>query len=113
MMKIIKLCLATMIIYSCFPSFEPKTKIIKEIKQENSTIKWIDVVGTLDQDFPDYIVVEKNDIKDTICKAHNIVGLKLNNDTIIISFDGQPKEYSTPIGIKENTLGYKVKVNIK
>ena len=113
MMKIIKLCLVTMIIYSCFPSFEPKTKIIKEIKQENSTIKWIDVVGTLDQDFPDYIIVEKNNIKDTICKAHNIVGLKLNNDTIIISFDGQPKEYSTPIGIKENTLGYKVKVNIK
>ena len=102
-----------MIIYSCFPSFEPKTKIIKEIKQENSTIKWIDVVGTLDQDFPDYIIVEKNDIKDTIYKAHNIVGLKLNNDTIIISFDGQPKEYSIPIGIKENTLGYKVKVNIK
>ena len=51
MMKIIKLYLVTMIIYSCFPSFEPKTKIIKEIKQENSTIKWIDVVGTLDQDF--------------------------------------------------------------
>ena len=63
--------------------------------------------------FPDYIIVEKNDIKDTICKAHNIVELKLNKDTIIISFDGQPKEYSTPIGIKENTLGYKVKVNIK
>lgn len=113
MIKIIKLCLVTMIIYRCFPSFEPKTKIIKEIKQENSTIKWIDVVGTLDQDFPDYIIVEKNDIKDTICKAHNIVELKLNKDTIIISFDGQPKEYSIPIGIKENTLGYKVKVNIK
>ena len=113
-MKIIKLCLVTMIIiYSCFPSFEPKTKIIKEIKQENSVIKWIDVIGTLDQDFPDYIIVEKNDIKDTICKAHNIVELKLNKDTIIISFDGQPKEYSIPIGIKENTLGYKVKVNIK
>lgn len=45
--------------------------------------------------------------------AYLILGLKLNNDTIIISFDGQPKEYSTPIGIKENTLGYKVKVNIK
>ena len=113
MMKIIKLYLVTMIIYSCFPSFEPKTKIIKEIKQENSTIKWIDVVGTLDQDFPDYIIVEKNDIKDTIRKAHNIVELKLNKDTIIISFDGQPKEYSIPIGIKENTLGYKVKVNVK
>ena len=112
-MKIIKLYLVTMIIYSCFPSFEPKTKIIKEIKQENSTIKWIDVVGTLDQDFPDYIIVEKNDIKDTIRKAHNIVELKLNKDTIIISFDGQPKEYSIPIGIKENTLGYKVKVNVK
>ena len=112
-MKIIKLCLVAMIIYSCFPSFEPKTKTIKEIKQENSVIKWIDVIGTLDQDFPDYIIVEKNTIKDTICKAHNIVEIKLNNDTIIISFDGQPKEYSTPINIKENALGYKVKVNIK
>ncbi len=112
-MKIIKLCLVAMIIYSCFPSFEPKTKTIKEIKQENSVIKWIDVIGTLDQDFPDYIIVEKNNIKDTICKAHNIVEIKLNNDTIIISFDGQPKEYSTPINIKENSLGYKVKVNIK
>ena len=112
-MKIIKLCLVAMIIYSCFPSFEPKTKTIKEIKQENSVIKWIDVIGTLDQDFPDYIIVEKNNIKDTICKAHNIVEIKLNNDTIIISFDGQPKEYSTRINIKENALGYKVKVNIK
>ena len=112
-MKIIKLCLVAMIIYSCFPSFEPKTKTIKEIKQENSVIKWIDVIGTLDQDFRDYIIVEKNNIKDTICKAHNIVEIKLNNDTIIISFDGQPKEYSTPINIKENSLGYKVKVNIK
>ena len=105
--------MVAMIIYSCFPSFEPKTKTIKEIKQENSVIKWIDVIGTLDQDFPDYIIVEKNNSKDTICKAHNIVEIKLNNDTIIISFDGQPKEYSTPINIKENALGYKVKVNIK
>ena len=112
-MKIIKLCLVAMIIYSCFPSFEPKTKTIKEIKQENSVIKWIDVIGTLDQDFPDYIIVEKNNIKDTICKAHNILEIKLNNDTIIISFDRQPKEYSTSINIKENALGYKVKVNIK
>ena len=54
--------------------------------------------------------MEKDNLIDTICEAHNISGLNLKKDTVIITFDGYPKRYATPINAKEEALGLKIKI---
>lgn len=100
-----------MILNSCFPSFAPKEETIKEIQQGDILLRWIDVVGTLDQDFPDYISIQKNEQTDTICKSHNIADLKMKEGTIVIEFYGTPERYAEPIAIPKEVLGYKIDID--
>ena len=109
-MKKLNLILVVAILQSCFPSFEPKEEVKEELKHEKTSIKWIKVVGILDQNYPDYIIMEKANLIDTICEAHNISRLNLKKDTVIITFDGYPKRYATPINVKEEVLGLKIKI---
>lgn len=110
-MRIIKIAFFAIMLQSCFPSFAPKEKIKKEIDNGDILLKWVDVVGTLDQDFPDYIYIRKGEKSDTICHSHNIADLKVKESVIIIGFYGVPKNYSNPIKIPEETLGHKVEID--
>ena len=109
-MKKLNLILVVIILQNCFPSFEPKEEVKEELKHEKTSIKWIKVVGILDQNYPDYIIMEKANLIDTICEAYNISRLNLKKDTVIITFDGHPKRYATPINVKEEALGLKIKI---
>ncbi len=110
-MKIVRIIPLVIILQSCFPSFAPKEEIKKEIQQEDVSLKWIDVIGTLDQDFPDYVSIQKGKQKDTICQSHNIVDLKMKEDIIIIGFYGTPESYTEPIHIPKEMLGYKIEID--
>ncbi len=97
---------------SCFPSFAPKENIKKEIRQETVLLKWIDIIGTLDQDYPDYITIQIGKQKDTICQSHNIANLRVvQGNTIIIEFYGPPQKYNELITIPEEMLGYKIEID--
>lgn len=109
-MRKIKL-LTLLLLQNCFPSFEPKKEILKEVTQNETKIEWIDLIGTLDQDFPDYIIIKKNNRIDTICEAHNIKDFTLKNNTITIKFLGTPKKYNYPIEIPEHIYEYNIKVD--
>ena len=109
-MKKLNLILVVIIFHNRFPSFEPKEEVKEELNHEKTSIKWIKVVGILDQNYPDYIIMEKDNLIDTICEAHNISGLNLKKDTVIITFDGHPKRYANPINAKEEALGLKIKI---
>ena len=109
-MKKLNLILVVIILQNCFPSFKPKEEVKEELKHEKASIKWIKVEGILDQNYPDYIIMEKDNLIDTICEAHNISGLNLKKDTLIITFDGYPKRYATPINVKKEALGLKIKI---
>lgn len=83
----------------------------KKIEQDDLIIKWVDVIGVLDQDFPDYISIQKGEQKDTICQSHNIADLRMREDTIIIGFYGTPESYTEPITIPKEMLGYKIEID--
>jgi hypothetical protein len=110
-MRKFKILPIIIMLQSCFPSFAPKEEVKKEIQQENVLLKWIDVIGTLDQDFPDYISIQKGEEKETICKSHNIASLRMEDDTIIVGFFGTPKRYSKPITIPKEILGYNIEID--
>lgn len=99
------------ILNGCFPSFLPKEEIKKEIHQQDVSLKWIDVIGTLDQDFPDYILVQRGEETDTICHSHNIADLLLRKDTITIGFYGTSKLYGEPVAIPEGILHFTIEID--
>ena len=89
-MKIIKIILLILILQSCFPRFH-SFEIKKEIKHEDVVIQWIEVVGILDQNFPDIITIRKKKQIDTICRSHNIADINMIGNTITIGFFGTPE----------------------
>jgi PBP1b-binding outer membrane lipoprotein LpoB len=103
--------LLIMIFQGCFPSFAPKEKVVKEIKKEEITLTWIELTGTLDQNFTDYISIQKGKQIDTLLKAHNIADLKMKGNSIIIGFYGQPQKHKKTIIIPDESLGYKILVD--
>lgn len=110
-MKVVKIIPLIMILQSCFPSFTPKMEIKKEIQQENILLKWVDVVGILDQDFPDYITIQKGKQEDTLCESHNVADLKFENNQITIGFYGSPQRYTKPIEIPDSIMGYEILID--
>lgn len=106
-MKYIKLLLIGLLV-GCFPSFEPKNVVKKEIKEGNMELKWISLVGTLDQNFPDYILLKKSKLTDTIIKAHNIKNIDVYEKSIKLYFEGTPKLYNKNISPPRNILEYRI-----
>ncbi|MFV0530282.1 MAG: hypothetical protein ACK5MD_02465 [Flavobacteriales bacterium] len=86
-------------------------KTIKNIKKNNTIIVWKEIVGVLDQDFPDYIVVKESKTVDTICQAHNIANVELIDNTVKIDFYGTPRCYDKPIFIPKSIFGFDIKVD--
>jgi hypothetical protein len=107
-MKIHWILILLIVMQSCFPNFDPKEETVKEIQQESISLKWVNVIGIIDQDFPDYILMKKGSKSDTICISHNIADLKMIDCDILIGFYGMPIKYSEPISIPKDIFGYNI-----
>jgi hypothetical protein len=94
----------------CVPSFAPEVNAIKKINYENTIVQWNKLIGILDQNFPDYVIIEKGDQQiDTICSSHNIADVKiLNSHEILLGFYGRPKKYNKIINIPKEIMEYKI-----
>jgi hypothetical protein len=110
-MKAFILFLLLTFVYSCFPSFAPRKVIVKKFENGKMAIEWINQIGILDQNFPDYILVKDPQKVDTICVAHNIADLKFNSNIIIIGFYGTPQKYNATIKIPNTIWCYKISID--
>lgn len=100
-----------MIMQGCFPSYAPKEETVKEIQEGDVTLKWVKLVGTLDQNFPEYISTQKGNQVDTLCESHNIADLKIQGDTLVVGFYGTPQQYMESIRIPNEILSYRIVVD--
>jgi hypothetical protein len=110
-MKMLIFAFLIVMLQSCFPSFAPAEVIKKELKQGYISLKWIDVIGTLDQNFPDYISIQKGKQIEILCSSHNIADLRINKNTITIGFYGIPKKHTKPILVPKDVLEYEIKID--
>lgn len=101
-------CIMSLCLTSCFPSFKPKVELMKMVKDESVTIKWVKSIGILDQNFPGYIIVEHINENDTICAAYNIANLDLIDKSIVIGFYGAQQYADREQGLDETKYGYKI-----
>jgi hypothetical protein len=100
------------LISSCIPSFMPEKKTIIQIEiEERTKFKWISLVGILDQNFPDFVISEQENVIDTICRSTNITEMYFYDSTLTIQFSGDPKLYFETIKIPTNSFNYKVVVD--
>jgi hypothetical protein len=82
--------------------------LIKKIENAKTVVEWKSVTGILDQNFPDFITVRKENIVDTICRSHNIADLNFINNQIRIAFFGKPQQYENAFSIPDQIMGYKI-----
>lgn len=108
-MKAIKVLLLMLLLDSCVPDFEPEIVTKKMISTDNAEIKWCWIQGIMDQNFGDFVIIEKGWKTDTICKAHNIATISEENGTIIVGFYGDPVSYGSPITLPESLMGFRIK----
>ncbi|EGK02695.1 hypothetical protein [Dysgonomonas gadei] len=97
---------------SCNPfSIEPTT--IKEIVNDDMTVKWLGR-STAFAEVPDIVIAESEKVSDTLCIAENITEIRFNTNIfsegneIIIGFSGAPRRYGKPTEVKTSALGYKI-----
>ncbi len=112
-MKQAKILFLSLLLHSCIPSFESTYEdrlFLKEMKDSVSKLEWF-YYSTISTITPDYITIEKNGKIDTICRAENIVDLRLEKSKILIHFDGKPKRYGKAIKITSKAMDYDVIVD--
>ena len=90
------------------PSFEPEKEILKKIEDKNIIIEWNKRIGILDQNFPDYIIIQKGKVIDTVCNAYNIANIETYNEELRIGFYGTPEYFHQNFVIREEIFGYKI-----
>jgi hypothetical protein len=106
---ILLLSIVCILLYFFFPV--PKfysVNLIKKIENAKTFVEWKSVTGILDQNFPDFITIRKENIVDTICRSHNIADLNFINNQIIIAFYGKPQQYENAFLIPDQVMGYKI-----
>lgn len=111
MIKYIISCL--ILFFSCSPSFRSKydERVIKK-KGQDSVLKleWYTFTAA-HSTFPDYIVVDSNDLKDTLCTCDNIADVVLTNKQILIKSYGRPKLYDSEVKVRDLVFGYKIMID--
>ena len=90
------------------PDFSNK-EVVKKINDGQTTIEWKKIVGVLEQNYTNLIIVRQGKNVDTICDAYNIADLKLNKNIIIIGFYGRPNKYK--VNLPLNVLNYRIKID--
>ena len=108
-MKKNRIIFLMMILQSCF--LAPQESVKREIRQGDIFLKWVEIIGILDQNYPDYILIQKGKQADTICRSHNIADLRIREDVIIVGFYGTPENYSESIIVPEKILGCKIEID--
>lgn len=109
-MKKIKIVILSLTIQSCIPSFAPEERIISRVDDGTVKLTWVKLVGVMDQHFPDCILLEKGNHKDTICQSYNIADLKLKSNIITIGFYGKPQLHQS-INLDDERFGYEIKID--
>jgi hypothetical protein len=94
--------------YLPIPNFIPKKEVLKKVEDKNITIEWNRQIGILDQKFPDYITMQRGKILYTVCKAHNIADININDGNLVIGFYGNPKYNPQCFIIPEKIFEYKI-----
>ena len=95
------------------PSFEPKPILVKEVSNRNITITWNEYSAAYSIYSDILLITDKlNDkIVDTICLCTNIKAIDSFKDSIKISFNGYPKNYSTKIELNKVIKNYKIAID--
>jgi hypothetical protein len=99
--------LLTFLLNGCFMKFEPPHKLyLKRIATNETIVEWY-FYSTISTSTPDYLVLTTKGMIDTICVAHNIKDVSLEDSTIQISFYGKPSLYDHNAVVKM-TMNYKI-----
>ena len=91
--------------------FAPKIEILKKIEDKNVTIEWKKQIGILDHDFPDFIIMQKGKVIDTVCYARNIANIETYNEELRIGFYGRPEYLEQNFIIRNEIFGYKIVID--
>ena len=88
-----------------------KPLYFKRIQTPKLILEWYQV--SLNTSIPpDYVVLLKNDLRDTICQADNILDVNLfNEDSVVIRFCATPTKYMKPIQVRSLVLGTKISID--
>lgn len=113
-MRIIKVILLFVLLFQgCLPvpSFEPEKRMKKKISHNGVVVEWNGLIGNLSQNFPDIITLQSGSRIDTICRAHNIAELLMENELIKIGFYGTPHLFLEKISVPKEISGYTIEVD--
>ena len=82
-----------------------KPLYFKRIQTPKLTLEWYQI-SLYTSIPPDYVVLSKKELRDTICQADNIIDVNLfNQDSIVLKFCATPTKYMKPIKIRSSVLG--------
>lgn len=106
--KICKFFILSIFLGGCVPDFKPKDVVLISIQTPVIKFEWHSKVGLLDQKFPDYILVVKNNKIDTLCYSTNITDLVFSNSNLIVQFSGAPRLYDKRIKLNSKIYNNKI-----
>ena len=90
---------------------DAKPLFFKKIQTPTLTLEWYQV-SLYTSIPPDYVVLSKNNVRDTICQADNIIDVNLfNQDSIVLKFCATPTKYMQPINIRSSVLGANITID--
>ena len=105
-MKITSAFIICLFLVSCLStnsSDEPERLHIKLIQTPSITVDWF-FYSYIGNTSPDYIVITRGDLYDTVCRANNIADINvIDSNKVILSFYGHPKRYGEYIDLKVPT----------
>lgn len=92
--------------YGCFPDMKAPPLLKKSLIAEDARIEWSSSSSAF-HDSPDRIRIIKGDQIDTVCSANNIADMRfLKNDSLEISFFGEPQRYGRPLRLPTELAGF-------
>ncbi len=114
-LKVIVISLVVLITLSCeyAKSWGAERLYFKRIQASSIKIDWFHY-SHITSISPDYVLIQKGQVIDTICFADRVDDVNITIDdsvTIKLLFSSTPTRYGKKIEIKDNYLGYKVTVD--
>jgi hypothetical protein len=107
-MKVIKILLLIILLYSCVPSFAPEIVVEKKLELDGAEIEWCRLLGIMDQNFPGYVTIKRGAQTDTVCQSHNIADISAKGHVITVGFYGSPVKYESPIQLSGHVMGFQI-----
>lgn len=110
MKKNISFVLSLVVVSSCWWSMPPKEKLyFKKIEGNGFVVSWF-YYSLITSNTYDYVIVEKENVVDTICFSPNVKDVFVSGDTIFIDFFASNPPSHSEFGLKipDNGLLYKI-----